>query len=385
FEFPPNTVLVSAVYAVSLSKPLLKRLILEIQHCVDLTGQPDLSRHLKFAIAPVSTPSLPYQFSIVEGGEFSSNSWYGSIERKEFCLVCILGEESANEGGNGVPIASANGDTEEGEEEEEEQQPQQEEEEGDQEGGDDDDDSDSSSDKTGSTAPGDSRAKGQLVIAIVSVAFTLLVVSKDGEKGKEKDDTITTKATGAAAAFPLLVSETENESEVSTKDTSSDPVHKTLSTGVRKGITYAGILYYEEDRVEDLVSFTAAKKLNALTEFIKKEHSHAKIGQDLYFCFMPNCDDSPYIELMFDTPQKKPTTGWTIEPHIEPCRLYQDEVDKFGRKDCSHPSRCLISVYSSIDAVSSLHYSIPLGGVVRPKTLFIHRSLRTAPPSTSNR
>ena len=96
FQFPRNTVLVSAVYAVSLSKPLLKQLILEIQHCVDLTGQPALSRYLKFAIAPVSTPSLPYQFSIVEGGEFSSNSGYGSIQRKKFCLVCILGEESTN-------------------------------------------------------------------------------------------------------------------------------------------------------------------------------------------------------------------------------------------------------------------------------------------------
>ena len=191
FQFPPNTVLVSAVYAVSLSKPLLKRLILEIQHCVDLTGRPALSRYLKFAIAPVSTPSLPYQFSIVEGGEFGSNSWYGSIQRKEFCLVCVLGEESTNGGGNGVPIASVNGDTEEGEDDEEEEQPQQEEneeeeeakeqaledleyeekeqkenqeqdEEGDQEGGEgDDDDSDSSSDKTISTAPGASGAKGQ--------------------------------------------------------------------------------------------------------------------------------------------------------------------------------------------------------------------------------
>ena len=173
FQFPPNTVLVSAVYAVSLSKPLLKQLILEIQHCVDLTGRPGLSRYLKFAIAPVSTPSLPYQFSIVEGGEFSSNSGYGSIQRKKFCLVCILGEESTNGGGNGVPIASFNGDTEEGEEEEEEQQPQQEEneeeeegeereyqeeqdEEGDKEGGDDDDDSDS--DNTSSTGPGASGA-----------------------------------------------------------------------------------------------------------------------------------------------------------------------------------------------------------------------------------
>ena len=169
FQFPPNTVLVSAVYAVSLSKPLLKPLQLEIQHCIDLTGRPDLAQYLKFAIAPVSTPSLPYQFSIVEGGEFSSNSGYGSIQRKRFCLVCILGKESTNGGSNGVPIASVNGDTEEGEEEEEEQQPQQKEneeeegedqekqdEEGDKKGGDDDDDSDS--DNTSSTGPGASGA-----------------------------------------------------------------------------------------------------------------------------------------------------------------------------------------------------------------------------------
>ena len=103
FQFPPNTVLVSVVYAVSLSKPLLKRLKLEIQHCVDLTGRPALSRHLKFAIAPVSTPSLPYQFLIVEGGEFKADSWYGSIQRKEFCLVAIVGEK-------GLPKSSTNGD-----------------------------------------------------------------------------------------------------------------------------------------------------------------------------------------------------------------------------------------------------------------------------------
>ena len=167
FEFPPNTVLVSAVYAVSLSKPLLKRLKLEMQHCVDLTGRPGLSRYLKFAIAPVSTPSLPYQFSIIEGGEFSCNSGYGSIQRKEFCLVCILGEEWTNGGGDGVPIASVNGDTEEGEEEEQPQQEEEEEEEEegeeseyqeeqDEEEGDDDDDSDS--DNTSSTPPGASGA-----------------------------------------------------------------------------------------------------------------------------------------------------------------------------------------------------------------------------------
>ena len=96
FKFPKNTVLVSAVYAVTVSKRLLKPLRLEIQHCVDLTGRPGLSKYLKFAIAPVSTHSLPYQFRIIEGGEFSYDSRYGSIERKEFCLVCILGEETTN-------------------------------------------------------------------------------------------------------------------------------------------------------------------------------------------------------------------------------------------------------------------------------------------------
>ena len=115
FKFPPNTVLVSAVYAVSLSKPLLKRLKLEIQHCVDLTGRPDLAQYLKFAIAPVSTPSLPYLFSIVEGGEFSSDTSYGSISRAEFCLVGVCGEcnggDESGGGGGGTTDNLASGST----------------------------------------------------------------------------------------------------------------------------------------------------------------------------------------------------------------------------------------------------------------------------------
>ena len=97
FKFPKNTVLVSAVYAVTVSKRLLKPLRLEIQHCVDLTGRAGLSKYLKFAIAPVSTPSLPYQFRIIEGGEFSSDSRYGSINHNNsLCLVCILGDLSGS-------------------------------------------------------------------------------------------------------------------------------------------------------------------------------------------------------------------------------------------------------------------------------------------------
>ena len=153
FQFPPNTVLVSAVYAVSLSKPLLKRLILEIQHCVDLTGRPALSRYLKFAIAPVSTPSLPYQFSIVEGGEFKPDSWYGSIQRKEFCLVSIVGEKR-------LPKSSTNGDESE-EEEEQEEQEEQAEEETEEEVEDGNSDSSSDSDKTKDPPGASSGAQGQ--------------------------------------------------------------------------------------------------------------------------------------------------------------------------------------------------------------------------------
>ena len=79
--------LVSAVYAISVSKPLLKPLTIELQHCVDLknTGQTGC---LKFVRAPLM--EYPYQFSIVDGGLFSVDSRYGSIEREQFCIFTII-------------------------------------------------------------------------------------------------------------------------------------------------------------------------------------------------------------------------------------------------------------------------------------------------------
>ena len=153
FVFPKNTVLVSAVYAVSVSKPLLKPLRLEIEHCINLRGRPGLTRFLKFAVAPVSTPSLPYQFSIVEGGEFKPDSWYGSIQRKEFCLVSIVGEKR-------LPKSSTNGDESE-EEEEQEEQEEQAEEEAEEELEDGNSDSSSDSDETKDPPGASSRAQGQ--------------------------------------------------------------------------------------------------------------------------------------------------------------------------------------------------------------------------------
>ncbi|XP_019858247.1 PREDICTED: uncharacterized protein LOC109586492 [Amphimedon queenslandica] len=147
-------------------------------------------------------------------------------------------------------------------------------------------------------------------------------------------------------------------------------------------MAYAGLVYYEEKRAEDLVTFAAAKDLNALLEFIKKDCSHAERGQNILFRFK-NFDG--YIELRLDAPQDEPFTGWSIKPHLKPCRFLRCDVDKFGEANYPLPSTCLISVYGSPGAVPSLHYSIPLDGVADPKTLFIHRSLRTTPSLTSNR
>ncbi|XP_019860922.1 PREDICTED: uncharacterized protein LOC109589259 [Amphimedon queenslandica] len=267
----------------------------------------------------MSTPSLPYRFSIVEGGEFSSNSGYGSIQRNKFCLVCILGEDSTN-GEN------------EGQEEEQD--------EGEGEGSDSDVD-------TSSTGLGSSGAC------------------------KES----TTKETN----FP-----TNTVSVAGTTTTpNTDHANKAQSTGVKKAVTYAGLVYYEEDGVEDLATFTAAKNLEALIHSIERKHSQARTGPDISFSFKFPYD---YVELNFTSPQKKPFTGWTLTPHTDPCRLYQEAIDKFGDKEQCYPSRCLISVYGSPDAVPFLNYFIPLEGVAHPVSLNIHRARRNltvpVPPST---
>ena len=101
FEVPKGTVLVSAVYKIKVSKPLTKRVVIELQHCVDLrnTGQ---TGRLKFVRAPLKSP---YQFDIIDGGVFRIRNRYGSIERDDFCAIGIVAEMSnggsSNGGGNG--------------------------------------------------------------------------------------------------------------------------------------------------------------------------------------------------------------------------------------------------------------------------------------------
>ena len=94
FKFPKGTMLVSAVYAISVSKPLLKPLVIKLQHCVDVrhTGQTSC---LKFVRAPLKSPHR-YYFSTVEGGSFRVGNRYGSIERDNFCALGIVVESNGD-------------------------------------------------------------------------------------------------------------------------------------------------------------------------------------------------------------------------------------------------------------------------------------------------
>ena len=86
FKFPKNTIVVSGIYALSVSKPLLQPLRLEIQHCVDL-DRPSQTKNLKFVKAPIN---LPCEFEIIEGGTFEVGNQYGSIEQYKFSYVGIV-------------------------------------------------------------------------------------------------------------------------------------------------------------------------------------------------------------------------------------------------------------------------------------------------------
>ena len=82
FQFPEGTELISAVYGISVSKPLFRPVKIEIQHCADLVTQ-DHTGYLSFVTASLS--GLPYQFQLEEeGGQFYRGGQYGSI-----CLIYL--------------------------------------------------------------------------------------------------------------------------------------------------------------------------------------------------------------------------------------------------------------------------------------------------------
>ena len=86
FEFPEGTDLVSAVYAISVSKRLTKPVMLEIQHCVAITRE-EQGRFLSFVRAQCNQPKLPYQFEPLDNGTFPPLSGYGKIACYRFSCI----------------------------------------------------------------------------------------------------------------------------------------------------------------------------------------------------------------------------------------------------------------------------------------------------------
>ena len=89
FEFPEGTDLVSAVYAISVSKKLTQPVILEMQHCVAISSE-EQGQLLSFVRAKCNQPDLPYQFKLLDGGRFPPQSDYGKISCSHFSLVATV-------------------------------------------------------------------------------------------------------------------------------------------------------------------------------------------------------------------------------------------------------------------------------------------------------
>ena len=86
FEFPEGTDLVSAVYAISVSKKLTQPVILEMQHCVAISSE-EQGQFLSFVMAKCNQPDLPYKFKLLDGGRFPPQSDYGKISCRHFSLT----------------------------------------------------------------------------------------------------------------------------------------------------------------------------------------------------------------------------------------------------------------------------------------------------------
>ena len=92
---------------------------------------------------------------------------------------------------------------------------------------------------------------------------------EENERGEEEQNQEQTELEGSTAPIPC----TETSSDHSKYQQLiviiiilSLTATLVVSTGVLENMAYAGLIYYEEKRAEDLATFTAAKDLNALLE-----------------------------------------------------------------------------------------------------------------------
>ncbi|XP_019850961.1 PREDICTED: uncharacterized protein LOC109581346 [Amphimedon queenslandica] len=324
FDLPRGTELVSAVYAISVSKALLKPLVIELEHCVDLrnTSQTDC---LKFVRAPLKPPNA-YQFSIVEGGSFSVGNRYGCIERDEFCALGIAhvaemsNGETTNGGGNegGTQTQGTNNDSQE-------------------------------------QANGDTQTP-----------------SDSENEARENSE----------EASPSIINTPPNDAMESIEPNSHNHDYSTprADNNAPSGdMLYTGLLYYEQKEVgyrRIRYWYSVVRDLQVLKQYLKKRQAsnveHDDVA-DLFKFIQPNGT----LQLILKPPQRE--SGWTVDPDREPMELYQSRVDLFP-SDPSYAT-CSLSVYAKPGtAQEPLHCSIELIGIDPSRIVYINAS--PPPPSS---
>ena len=90
FDFPRDAELVSGLYWLSSRHVFTQPVTVDIQHCAQ-EGLQQQSR-LTYIVASCSQEELPYQFKTLEGGVFSPNSRYGSINLTHFSGLAVASQ-----------------------------------------------------------------------------------------------------------------------------------------------------------------------------------------------------------------------------------------------------------------------------------------------------
>uniref|UniRef100_A0A1X7U8Q5 CARD domain-containing protein n=1 Tax=Amphimedon queenslandica TaxID=400682 RepID=A0A1X7U8Q5_AMPQE len=329
FKVPKDTVLVSAVYAISVSKALLKPLVIELQHCVDLrkTSQTGC---LKFVRAPLKSP---YQFSIVEGGSFRVGKRYGSIKREQFCCMGIVAEMS-------------NGDTPSDSESEEgyETPPE------------------GSTDDTHNDSDNGAGETSERTALLMNTGLSQESVTDDSNQKLEE------------------VESTSGASNVSNEST-EDEVKQKPNEDKRATLLYTGMMYHEKKKVNQwMTTFSVVRDLEVLQQYLGNEHPEAeKDGPIVPFKY--NQPDGILQLCLQDTPSLE--SGWTVHPDQSPMEIHQCVVDKFIENPMC--SSIHISVYAKPGiAKDPLHCPIELTGIDPSITIYINRIPSSFIDSTSS-
>ena len=92
FRLPEDSDLLSPVFWISASCKFTQSVTLEIQHCALREDETALSG-LTFVSAKCSQKDLPYRFTQVEGGVFTTHSSYGSIQLSHFSGFGVTGRK----------------------------------------------------------------------------------------------------------------------------------------------------------------------------------------------------------------------------------------------------------------------------------------------------